>query len=74
VTPEDLIALVDRLEDRADSYVTLEQVESAVGASVRWAIADHLLLIDERTRVDGSRVTLCRLNRRHPEVVRLSAW
>jgi hypothetical protein len=31
-----------------------------------------VLLVDYRTRADGTDVTLCRLNRRHPDVVRLT--
>ena len=71
-TPE-LIRLVDQLEERATSYVTLAEVEAAAG-DVSQAIADHVLLVDYRTRLDGASVTLCRLNRRHPLVVRLTSW
>jgi hypothetical protein len=75
VTDEaDLVHLVDRLEDQAESYVTLEQVERAAGVDVSRAIAEGLLLVDYRTRDDGSRVTLCRLNRRHPRVIALTGW
>ena len=74
MTPEELVGLVDRLEDRADSYVTLDQVEAVAGEKVDWAIAEYLLLVDYRTRADGSAVTLCRLNRRHPQVIRLTSW
>jgi hypothetical protein len=38
------------------------------------AITDGVLLIDHRTRFDGSAVTLCRLNRHHPEVKALTDW
>jgi NTP pyrophosphatase (non-canonical NTP hydrolase) len=69
----ELIRAVDALEDRAASYVTLEQVEAQVG-DVAAAIEAHVLLVDYRTRVDGRQVVLCRLNRRHPKVVRLTAW
>jgi hypothetical protein len=71
VTPEALVRLVDALEDQTDTYVTLDQVESAAGADVSWAVAEHILLVDYRTRIDGSPATLCRLNRRHPMVERL---
>jgi len=71
----DLVRLVDRLEERAESYVTLEEVERAtLGRDVSQAIADGLLLVDYRTRADGSPVTLCRLNRRHPHVMELTKW
>jgi hypothetical protein len=70
----DLVRLIDRLEDRAAGYVTLEEVERAAASQVSAAIAHGLLLVDYRTRVDGSRVTLCRLNRRHPLVAQLTGW
>ena len=71
----DLIRLVDALEDAAESYVTLDQVAAAAGdADLGSAIADHLLLVDYRSRLDGTPVTLCRLNRRHPLVISLTAW
>ena len=70
----DLVRLVDRLEDQAASYLTLDEVQHAAGGTVSDAIANGLLLIDYRTRVDGSPVTLCRLNRRHPRVIALTSW
>jgi hypothetical protein len=70
----ELVRLVDALEDRADRYVTLPDVEAAVAGSVAWAIAEHLLLVDYRTHLDGSQVVLCRLNRRHPRVAELTGW
>ena len=71
----DLIRLVDALEDAADSYITLDQVAAAAGGhDLSSAIADHFLLVDYRTRLDGTPVTLCRLNRRHPLVKQLTAW
>jgi len=69
---ESLIRAVDRLEDQASSYVTLEEVRAATG-DVSDAIRSSVLLVDYRTRSDGTEVTLCRLNRRHPEVIRLAA-
>ncbi|MBV9579643.1 MAG: hypothetical protein JO057_13730 [Chloroflexi bacterium] len=70
-----LIRAVDALEDRAPSYVTLDAVRAAAtDDDVDRALEAHVLLVDYRTRVDGSAVTLCRLNRRHPDVVRLAAW
>jgi hypothetical protein len=74
VKAADLIRLVDSLEDKAESYITLEEVEAAAGGDVSWAIAESLLLVDYRTRLDGTSVTLCRLNRRHPLVAELTRW
>jgi hypothetical protein len=83
---EALIHAVDALEDRAAGYVTLEEVRSQNSEvrrtrstdvstdEVSAAVEAHVLLVDHRTLCDGTRVTLCRLNRRHPEVVRLTGW
>ena len=71
---EALIRLVDGLEDRASSYVTVDDVIAAGGRDLEAAIAEHLLLVDYRTRADGTPVTLCRLNRRHPLVAKLTGW
>ena len=71
----ELVHLVDALEDIAESYLTLDQVRSAAGdADLNAAITGGLLLVDYRTRVDGTSVTLCRLNRRHPLVAELTRW
>ena len=70
----DLVRLVDRLEDEADGYITLEDVERAAASDVSDALANGLLLVDYRTRLDGTPVTLCRLNRRHPLVAELTKW
>jgi hypothetical protein len=69
-----LIRLVDGLEDRAAGYVTLDQVEAGGAQNVAEAIADGVLLIDHRTRADGTAVILCRLNRHHPAVIELTSW
>jgi hypothetical protein len=69
----DLIKTVDALEDRAASYLTLDEVEGRVG-DISAAVNAYVLLVDYRTRADGTPVTLCRLNRRHPEVMRLTGW
>jgi hypothetical protein len=69
----DLIKTVDALEDRATSYLTMDEVEASVG-DASTAVDAHVLLVDYRTRADGTPVTLCRLNRRHPEVMRLTGW
>ena len=69
----DLIRLVDSLEDSADGYLTLDKVQSACG-DVSRAIEEALLLVDYRTRADGTPVTLCRLNRHHPLVKQLTSW
>jgi hypothetical protein len=69
---EALIRAVERLEDQAASYITLDEVHATVG-DVSDALESHVLLVDYRTRADGTAVTLCRLNRRHPDVVRLTS-
>jgi hypothetical protein len=79
MTDEELIQIVDELEAHADGYITLEQVEEALGHSTADAIAQSLLLVDYRELVDPSTgertaVTLCRLNRQHPLVRQLTAW
>jgi hypothetical protein len=75
----DLIRLVDELEARAESYLTLTEVETAGGEQVEAAIEASVLLVDHRTRLDVKSgqiesVTLCRLNRQHPLVKQLTAW
>ena len=74
MTPADLVRLVDRLEERAEGYLTLDEVQRAAGGDVSREIEDGLLLLDHRARADGAPVILCRLNRRHPVVVALTAW
>jgi hypothetical protein len=69
----DLVRLVDSLEDSEDGYLTLDKVQSAFG-DVSRAIEEGLLLVDYRTRADGTPVTLCRLNRHHPLVKELTSW
>ena len=69
----DLVRLVDSLEDTVDGYLTLDRVQSACG-DVSHAIEEGLLLVDYRTRADGTPVTLCRLNRHHPLVKDLTSW
>jgi hypothetical protein len=75
VTDADLVRLIDQLEDAASSgYLTLEQLEAAAGEPLAPQVAAGLLLVDYRTRVDGSEVTVCRLNRHHPLVAQLTTW
>ncbi len=74
MTQSDLIQLVDRLEDATDGYVLLSEVENAFGEPLDAYIAGALLLVDYRTQLDGSPVTVCRLNRRHPLVQKLTSW
>jgi hypothetical protein len=69
-----LIRLVDQLEDQAESYLTLEDVERAAGCNVSPQIATAILLVDYRTGLDGTPVTICRLNRHHPQVAHLTGW
>ena len=70
----ELVRLIDELEESAAGYVTLAEVERAVGSEVTAQIASGVLLVDYRTRLDGTAVTLCRLNRRHPLVAELTGW
>ena len=70
----DLVRLVDKLEEDAAGYLTLEDVQAAAASDVSSATADGLLLVDYRTSLDGGPVTLCRLNRHHPLVIELTAW
>jgi hypothetical protein len=75
----DLVRVVDALETRAGDYVTLDDVEQALGHSARGAIDEGVLVVDYRERFearDGSfvPVTLCRLNRQHPLVRQLTTW
>jgi hypothetical protein len=74
VNDVDLVRLVDGVEDAADGYVTLEQLEVAARESLADPVARGLLLVDHRSRADGSPVTLCRLNRHHPLVHELTSW
>jgi hypothetical protein len=74
VNDADLVRLIDTLEDFADGYLTLEQIEAAAGDNLSGPVARGLLVVDYRNRLDGSRVTLCRLNRHHPLVAQLTAW
>jgi hypothetical protein len=77
VTDDELAALVrriDALEDAAAGPLTLETVTRAVGRELHAEILTAVLLVDERTRADGSPITLCRLNRQHPLVRSLTAW
>jgi hypothetical protein len=71
---EALVRLVDALEDAAEPYLLLDDVAAAFGAPLDDYVADALLLVDYRTRADGSPVTVCRLNRRHPLVAKLTSW
>jgi hypothetical protein len=77
------VRCVDALESAAESYVTLDDVRRGCGADdvdvIQVALADDLLLVDERRRLDGATgepvpISLCRLNRRHPLVRKLLAW
>jgi hypothetical protein len=70
---EALIKRVDALEETAAGYLSLEEVRAAAG-EVNCAIRAYVLLVDYRTRQDGTPLTLCRLNRRHPDVMRLTSW
>ena len=76
----DFVLLVDRLESRTSGYLTLDAVRATCGPLrdlVERAVADYVLLVDHRTHLDpntreATTVTVCRLNRHHPLVRRLS--
>jgi hypothetical protein len=75
----DLIRLVDELEARAESYLTLADIESVEPAAIDAAIQASILLVDQRTRLDVATghfesVALCRLNRQHTLVKQLTGW
>jgi hypothetical protein len=74
VNNADLVRLVDALEDRTDGYLRLDAVFEAAGEDVSNAVREHILLVDYRTQADGAGVTVCRLNRRHPLVAKLTGW
>jgi hypothetical protein len=74
VNDSELVLLVDALEDRAETYLTLDEVAAVAQCDLGHAIDEHLLLVDFRTRDNGAPVTLCRLNRRHPLVRELTGW
>lgn len=71
--PEALVRLVDALEDAAEGYLTLDEVERAAGRDLAAEVAAALLLLDHRLRPDGTPVRVCRLNRHHPLVRSLTA-
>jgi hypothetical protein len=76
----DFVRLVEGLEYQTSGYLTLDAVRAAAGHLldlVEPAVADNLLLVDHRTRLDRNTgeampVTVCRLNRHHPLVRGLS--
>ena len=73
-----LLAVLDSLEAAADPYLTLEQAQRATRQDLSDLIAEGILLVDHRHRLqpDGAAqpITLCRLNRHHPKVKALTAW
>ncbi len=71
---DQLVRLMDTLEDRSEGYLTLDEVVAATHSDLAQAIENHLVLVDYRTREDGTPVTLCRLNRRHPLVHEITGW
>jgi hypothetical protein len=74
VNDAEIVSLVDKLEDAAEGYLTLDQIEKAAGRELSAQVASGLLLVDHRTRLDGTQVTLCRLNRHHPLVAQITGW
>ena len=66
--------VLDDLEEQSSAYVTLDEAQRVTSSDLAREIADAVLLVDYRSRADGTPVTLCRLNRHHPEVQRLNSW
>ncbi len=75
--PADLAALarlVDTLEARSPTYLTLDEVRRTAGplaGAVDRALAEDLLVVDEREWLAAGAdapvpVAVCRLNRHHP--------
>jgi hypothetical protein len=73
-----LLRLLDELESGAEGYLTLEQAERAAGQDLSDLVAQGILLVDYRQRLaaDGGvePLSVCRLNRHHPQVKDLSSW
>jgi hypothetical protein len=69
-----VVRLLDQLEGAAEGYLTLEEAQRAAGQDLARLIAEGVLLVDYRQRLEPSgevrSVTLCRLNRHHPAVRR----
>lgn len=71
---------VDDLEAASATYLTLEslRVSGLAAAYLNQAIAESMLLVDRRRRLDPetgamATITLCRLNRHHPLVREIMA-
>lgn len=73
-----LLHEIDRFEGNTDGYLVLEELERALGQELGELVADEVLLVDHRRRLDASGapqpVTVCRLNRHHPRVKQLGDW
>jgi hypothetical protein len=72
------LRVLDELEARTEGYVLLEDAQRAAADDLSDLLADDVLLVDYRQRLDASGalhpVTLCRLNRHHPRVKALGGW
>lgn len=71
---------VDDLEVASETYLTVEglRADGLAAAELDQAVADSMLLVDRRTRLDPltgaeTAITLCRLNRHHPLVREITA-
>jgi hypothetical protein len=73
-----LLRRLDKLESTTDGYLALEDAQRAVGHELTELIAEQVLLVDFRQRLDASGslqpLTVCRLNRHHPRVKELTGW
>jgi hypothetical protein len=73
-----LVALLDELESAAEPYLTLDEAELAAGQDLSPLVDQGVLLVDHRQQLlPGGQlapITLCRLNRHHPQVKALGGW
>lgn len=73
-----LLQQLDSLEAAADPYLTLDEAQRATASDLAPLIAQGILLVDHRHRLlpEGrlQPITLCRLNRHHPQVKALTSW
>ena len=72
------IRLLDHLEATTEGALVLDEAQRQVGQDLAPLVADGILLVDYRQRLDANGaiqpVTLCRLNRHHPSVKQAVGW